>query len=186
MNDLSSRDEYRSGGRNISIDINAGIFQPMGELGGGMKLGYMFGLNTGMPAHDVMKLFGLSRQDFFRDMDLGLHLSYITGKSSKYSGDTISFLPFLLDVYFRIPYAVDRFRFFGYTGIGLTWARTSVNRASGSKEESSIDFTFRPGLGAMYQAGDRYYFRMDLGYYIMFESVVGMGLSATIGAGYRL
>lgn len=167
------------------IDVAGGVFFPMGDLAGGMDLGYSFGINVRTPfTHLVMPsmLGGWAR--YFGRVDVGLHFSYLSGESSRNSGDEIVFAPMLLDIYYTPPLETGRFKFYVYNGLGVSLASTVVVRNSVSVHEQSFDFTIRPGLGAEYFFNGRVYARLNAGYFVCLESVVAMGSIISLGAGY--
>jgi len=170
----------------VQADFSGGVFFPVGDLADGMEYGYNFGINVRAPfTHLVLpSQLGERTARMFRNFDVGLHFSYLTGTSSENSSDTITFAPMLLDVFYNLPFDTGRFKVYAYAGMGVSLASTVVVRNSGSVHEQSFDFTIRPGVGAEYFFTGRVYARLNAGYFVAFESYTGMGLITSLGVGY--
>jgi opacity protein-like surface antigen len=167
------------------VDINGGIFFPVGDLAEGMDLGYFFGLNIRTPfTHLVLpSKLGIAARHFAH-LDVGLHFSYLTGESSRKSSDVLSFAPMLLDVYYTPPLDTGRFKVYMFIGAGLSLTSTVVVRNAATVHDQSFDLAVRPGAGAEYFFSDRVYARINAGYFICFETVTAMGLITSLGVGY--
>jgi hypothetical protein len=169
----------------IQIDINGGLFLPMGDLATGMDYGYSFGVNIRSPfTHVVLPSQLGENARYFRNIDIGLHFSYLTGESSRKSSDTIAFAPLLLDIYYSFPFDTGKFKVYLYNGQGVSLASTVVVRNSSTVHAQSFSFTLRPGIGAEYFFSGRVYGRMSAGYFICMESVLATGVITSFGVGY--
>lgn len=167
------------------VDISGGIFLPLGELYGNMNLGADIGIHMKTPITRLVSKEVLGGSfGFFSHFDLGLGFGFIAGSSTLSSSNTIVFAPLLFDIYFNFPLYVNTLTVYVYNGIGISAASASVERSGGTLTRQSFDFTLRPGIGIDFYPVERFYLRLDLAYTAAFESIVGMGLSVTLGAGY--
>jgi hypothetical protein len=69
-------------------------------------------------------------------------------------------------------------------GFGIASVSSTVNPGQNPVTASSIDPVLYPQIGVRYQLLKHLYVRADVGYYIDFETVTGMGIMTTLGVGY--